>query len=139
MGMPATSVELEAVPDLGGGEDARAHGLDDRARLLHQLRVARVHAAAEIEIVLKAYSHVAAEQYRLRHPRHLHATHGEGTPHAVLGERVHHGQQVTDVRRHAVGDAGAQLNHRRPGDETLLDHLLHEPEVARIEYLELHL
>src|SRR6516225_11648836 len=137
--MPATSGDLEPLACLCGGEDACAHRLDDGARLLDQLCVARVHPAREVQVVLKPDAHVAAEEYRLCHPGHLHAAHGEGGPHALRREVVHHGKQVADVGGHAVGNAGAQLDHRRGGYQTFLDHLLHEPEVAGVEYLELHL
>src|SRR5438874_461220 len=138
MGTPDTSVQLQPLPRLGRGHDPRAHGLDDGARLLDQLRVARIHPAAEIKVVLEPHAHVAAEQYRLRDPRHLHAAQREGAPHARRGQRVHHGEQVPDVRGHPVGDAGAQLDHGGGGDQAFLDQLLHEGQITGVEHFQLH-
>src|SRR6184192_523284 len=138
MGTPDTSVQLQPLPRLGRGHDPRAHGLDDGARLLDQLRVARIHPAAEIKVVLQPHAHVAAEQYRLRDPRHLHAAQREGAPHAWRGQRVHHGEQVPDVRGHPVGDAGAQLDHGGGGDQAFLDQLLHEGQITGVEHFQLH-
>src|SRR3981081_1546683 len=139
MGMPATSVQLQPFPRLRRGEYPRPHGFDDGARLPDQLRVARIHAAAQIQVVFQSHAHVAPEEYRLRDPRHLHAAHRERGPQAILGQVVPHGQQVADVRGHAVRDAGAQLDHRRSRDQAFLEHLLHEPEVTGIKYFQLHL
>src|SRR5579863_2849523 len=137
--MPATSVQLQPFARLGCGGNACPHGLDDGARLFNQLRVARIDAAAQVEIVLESNPHVATEQHRLRHPRHLHAADGERTPHALRRQRVHHGEQVAGVGRHTPGNAGAQLDHRRSWNQPLLDELLHEPQVPRVEHLQFRL
>src|SRR5579862_8751231 len=135
---PATSVQLEALACLRGRHDTCPHGLDDRARLLDQLRVAGVHPARQIEVVLEPDAHVAPEQYRLCDPWHLHTAYRKRSPHALGGQVVHHGEQVPHVRRDPVGDAGAQLDHGRGGHETFLDHLLDERQVAGVEHLQLH-
>ena len=54
-----------------------------------------------------------------------------------VGKRVDHRDQVPGVGRRAVGNAHAQLDQRRCVEQPLLDHLLHEPEVAGIEHFEL--
>ena len=60
-------------------------------------------------------------------------------PIAVLGQRVDHREQMADVGRNAVGDAHAQLDQRRRGEQAFLDHLLDEPQIAGVEHLELRL
>src|SRR5882762_1671068 len=75
----------------------------------------------------------------LRHPWHLHAADCERAPVAILGQRIDHRQQVTHVGRYAPRDAHAQLNQRGRREQPLFDHLLHEPQVAGIEYFELRL
>src|SRR5580658_11049691 len=66
------SMQLQPFAGLRRGGDARAHRLDDAPRLLDQLGIARVDTATEVQVVLEPDAHVAAEQHRLRRPRHLH-------------------------------------------------------------------
>src|ERR1700734_1248375 len=133
------STQLQLFAGLRGSQDPGSHGLDDGARLLNQLRIAGIHALAQIQIVLEPDAHIAAEKHRLRHPGHLHAADREGAPIAVLGQRIDHGEQMAHVGRNSVGNAHAQLNERRGGQESFLDHLPDEPEVARIEDFQLRL
>src|ERR1700722_12529746 len=138
-GQRRDSTQLQFFAGLRRGEHARAHGFDDGARLFHELGIAGVNTLAQVEIVLESHANVAPEQHGLRHPRHLHAADGERTPVAILGQRIDHRQQVAHVGRYSPGDAHAQLYQRRRREQPLLDHLLHEPEVARIEYFEFRL
>ncbi|HRD62936.1 MAG TPA: hypothetical protein PL137_18695 [Nocardioides sp.] len=113
------------------------HALDDGLGPLHQLRVGRLHALGEVEVVLEADAHVATEQHRLRDPRHLHRAQRERRPDGVLRKLVDHRLQGQRVRRGAVRDAHAELVHRRGVDEALLDQGLGEPQMTGVEDLHL--
>ena len=70
-----------------------------RPRPLDELGVGRLHALAQVEVVLQADPDVPAEQHRLRHPRHLHRAERERRPHGVLGQLVDHRRQRQRVGR----------------------------------------
>ena len=130
-------LQREDLAALVGGGDVRTHALHDRPGPLDQLRVGRLHALAQVEVVLEADPDVAAEQHRLRHPRHLHRAQGERRPHRALRQLVDHRGQRQRVGRRAVRDAHAELVHRRGVDQPLLDEGLGEPQVAGVEDLHL--
>src|SRR5277367_101969 len=133
------SMQLQALARLGRGEYSGANGLNDSSGLLHQLSIAGVDALAQVQIVLESDAHIAAKQHSLGHPGHLHAADRKGAPIAVLRQRVDHGEQVSHVRRNAIGDAHAQLNHRRSDQQSFLDHLFDEGQITRIEYFQFRL
>ena len=107
------------------------------ARPLDELRVGGLDAAAEVEVVLQADTDVAAEEDRLRHPRHLHPAQRERRPDSTFGQLVDHGGEQRRVRGGAVRNVHAQLEERRGVDPALLDELPREPEVTRVEDLHL--
>ena len=78
--------EREDLAALVGGRDLGTHALDDGPRALDELRVGRLDALGQVEVVLQPDPHVAAEQDRLGHPRHLHRAERERRPHGVLRE-----------------------------------------------------
>ncbi|ABA52551.1 hypothetical protein BURPS1710b_A2129 [Burkholderia pseudomallei 1710b] len=131
--------QAELAAPLGGRQHARAETLDDLPRTLDERAVRRVHAAVEPQVVLEADAHVAAEQHRLREHRHLHPADAEARP-------MRAGRQVVDHRLHRAGVGGraprnaeAELEERRIVEEPFLQQLLREPQVARVEDLELRL
>ena len=108
-----------------------------RARLLDELGVGRQDSLAQVEVVLEPDADVAAEQHRLRDPRHLHPAQRERGPVGPLGQLLHHRGEQRRVGRGAVRDVHAELEQRRRVDQALLDELSAEPEVAGVEDLHL--
>ena len=136
-GHAALGFRVEDLAALVGRRHLGAHRLDDRPGALDQLRVGRLDALAQVEVVLEADADVAAEQHALRHPRHLHPAEREGRPHRVVRELVDHRREQGRVGGCAVRDVHAELEHRRRVDQAFLDQLAGEPQVAGVEDLHL--
>ena len=99
--------------------------------------VGRLDALAEVEVVLQADPHVAAEQDRLGDPRHLHPAEREARPLGALGQHVDHRLEDARVGRRAPRDAHAQLEDGRVVQQPLGQQLLGEPQLTGVEDLQL--
>jgi hypothetical protein len=99
--------------------------------------VRRFHPTLEPDVVLETDAHVPAHDRGEGDVRELSPTDGERGEDAVGRELVHESEQRARVVRSSVGDAHAELQHRRLVDEPLLDELLREHEVPGVEDLDL--
>ena len=65
-----------------------AHQFDDVAGALHQLRVTGEYTSLQVQVVLKAHAHIAAEDHSLGCERHLVTSQGERRPVGAGGQLV---------------------------------------------------
>ena len=106
---------------------------------IDQFTVTREDTFFQIEIVFQTDPHVATEQHRLCHHRHLGTANTESRP-------EHIGWQLSDHRVHGCwistctpGNSKTYLKHGRGINEPLAQHLAGKPHVTQIEYLHLRL
>src|SRR5262249_36798494 len=133
----ATWTQPELLTHFVRSEDAHVHPAEDRDSALDELRVRREDAAREVEVVLEADAHVAADDRGEGGIRKLHPPDRERREDAACRQLPDEREERPGIVRGAVGDAHAELDQNRVLDQALGDHLLDEHELPGVEDLEL--
>src|SRR4029077_7399067 len=111
---PVGALEAQHLPCLGGRGDLVAELLDDAADLCHLLGIAGSELAGpDIERVLQANAHIAADHRRIGAEIHLMAAAGQHRPQIILAEQpvggALHEEQIVEIGADAAEDAEDQL------------------------------
>src|SRR5580658_5499824 len=131
------ALEAEHLPRLGGRGDLEAEILDDAADFRHLLGVALGQlAGSDVERILKADAHVAADHRRGGAEIHLMAPAGEHRPQIVFAEqavrRARHEIEIVEIGADAAQDTEDKLQENRRLEHAAIDQMREIVEVTGI-------